>query len=54
MRLVVLLGMVPSVVILGYIADHVGAHVAMAICAFGYVIIAVIGASMPSVRNETR
>ncbi|MBV9972320.1 MAG: MFS transporter, partial [Candidatus Eremiobacteraeota bacterium] len=38
-RLVVLLGMVPSVVILGYIADHVGAHVAMAICAFGYVII---------------
>ncbi|MBV8688558.1 MAG: hypothetical protein JOZ59_00495 [Candidatus Eremiobacteraeota bacterium] len=53
-RLVVLLGMIPSVVGMGYVADHIGAHVAMAIGAFGYLAIALIGFFMPCVRNESR
>ena len=53
-RLVVLLGMVPAVIGLGYVADHVGAHVAMTISALGYLAIALVGALMPVVRNESR
>ena len=53
-RLVVLLGMVPGVVGLGYVADHVGPHVAMAISAFGFLAIAVLGTTMSAIRNENR
>jgi len=53
-RLVALAGMVPGVIGLGYVADHVDAHVAMAISAFGYLALALVGVSIPAIRNEAR
>jgi len=53
-RLVVLAGIVPGVITLGYVADHISAHVAMSISAFGYLAIALLGAASPAIRNESR
>jgi MFS family permease len=53
-RLVALAGMVPGVLALGYVADHIGAHIAMAISAFGYLAIALFGTLLPAIRNENR
>lgn len=53
-RLVVLGGMLPGVLIFGWIADHRSAHLAMSIAAVGYVGLALLAACMPAVRNERR
>lgn len=53
-RLVVLGGMLPGVLIFGWIADHRSAHLAMSITAVGYVVLAVLAACTPAVRTETR
>lgn len=53
-RLVVLGGMVPGVLLFGWIADHRSAHLAMSISAVGYVVLALVALCTPAVRNETR
>ncbi len=53
-RLVVLGGMVPGVLLFAWIADHRSAYLAMAITAVGYVTLAAIAACTPGVRNEVR
>lgn len=53
-RLMVLCGMPPGVLAAGWIADHIGAHPAMAISGFGFVVIAFAALATPAIRNETR
>ena len=53
-RLVVLGGMLPGVIVFGWIADHRSAHLAMVISAVGYIVLAIVAACTPAVRNERR
>jgi MFS family permease len=53
-RLFVLCGIAPGVIGAGWIADHMGPHVAMAISAYGFVAIALAALASPAIRNERR
>jgi MFS family permease len=53
-RLIVLAGMAPGVLLFGWIADHRGAHPAMAVAAYGYLVIAIVAFLTPAIRNEAR
>jgi MFS family permease len=53
-RLIVLGGMLPGVLVFGWIADHRSAHLAMTITALGFVALAVVAVCTPALRNETR
>jgi MFS family permease len=53
-RLFVLCGIAPSVMIFGYIADHFGAYTAMRIDAAGCVAIAAVAVASPVIRKERR
>ncbi|MDQ6931412.1 MAG: MFS transporter [Candidatus Eremiobacteraeota bacterium] len=53
-RLVVLAGLVPGVLTLTLIADHISAHVAMTISAYSYLVMAIVGCAVPSIRRERR
>ncbi len=53
-RLIVLAGMAPGVLLFGWIADHRGGHPAMAISAWGYLVIALAALLMPAIRDEAR
>lgn len=53
-RLFVLCGIAPAVVIFGYVADRFGAHTAMWMSAAGYLVIAFVAIMCPAIRNERR
>jgi MFS family permease len=53
-RLLVLAGMAPGVLLFGWVADHRSPHAAMSISAAGYVVIALIALFVPAIRNEKR
>jgi hypothetical protein len=53
-RLLVLAGMAPSVLLFGWVADHRSPHAAMTIACFGYVVVAIAAFLTPAVRNESR
>lgn len=53
-RLFVLSGITPAVIVFGYVADHAGARAAIAISGFGYLAVAVSAFLSPAVRSETR
>lgn len=53
-RLVVLCGMVPGILAFGYIADRYGPHPAMALCALGYLVVALGAVLTPAIRNDAR
>jgi MFS family permease len=53
-RLLVLAGMAPAVLLFGWVADHRSPHAAMAISAAGYIVIALVALFTPAIRNETR
>jgi predicted MFS family arabinose efflux permease len=53
-RLFVLCGIAPSVVIFGYVADRYGPHTAMWMAAVGYLIIAFAAVASPAIREERR
>ena len=53
-RLVVLSGIIPGSLTLGWIADHRSGHDAMIVGAFGYLAIAAVFCALPVVRNERR
>ncbi|MHB8146770.1 MAG: MFS transporter [Vulcanimicrobiaceae bacterium] len=53
-RLFVLIGMAPGVLLAGWVADRYGAHPAMAISAIGYVVIAFVALASPTIRREAR
>jgi MFS family permease len=53
-RLFVLCGIGPAVIIFGYVADHAGPRTAMAISALGYLAVAIVAAISPAIRSETR
>jgi MFS family permease len=53
-RLVVLAGMAPGVILLGYVSDHSSPHNAMWIACIGYIVIAIVALCLPTLRNETR
>jgi MFS family permease len=53
-RLVVLAGMAPGVILLGYVSDHSSPHNAMWIACIGYIVIAIVALCLPALRNETR
>jgi hypothetical protein len=53
-RLLVLAGIAPTVILFGWVADHRSPHAAMAISAAGYIVIALVALFTPAIRNETR
>ena len=53
-RLAVLAGMAPGVILLGWVSDHSSPHNAMWIACIGYIVIAIVALCMPTLRNETR
>ncbi|HEY2475011.1 MAG TPA: MFS transporter [Candidatus Cybelea sp.] len=53
-RLLVLAGMAPSILVFGWVADHRSPHSAMWIAVIGYVLAAIGAALTPAIRNETR
>ncbi|HTA53875.1 MAG TPA: MFS transporter [Candidatus Acidoferrales bacterium] len=53
-RLLVLAGIAPAVILFGWVADHRSPHAAMAISAAGYIVIALVAIFTPAIRNETR
>jgi MFS family permease len=53
-RLFVLSGMAPGVLIFGWVADRYTPHDAMWIACIGYVVIAVAAVATPAIRNEAR
>lgn len=53
-RLVVLGGMIPGVLLFGWVADHRSAHLAMTIAAVGYIALAGLALCTPAIRNEAR
>jgi predicted MFS family arabinose efflux permease len=53
-RLVVLAGMAPGVLLLGWVSDHRSPHEAMWIACIGYIVIAIAALCVPALRNETR
>jgi MFS family permease len=53
-RLIVLCGIAPGVVLFGYVADRFGPHTAMVLSALGYLAIAVVAVASPAIREERR
>lgn len=53
-RLFVLSGMAPGVLVFGWVADHRGPLPAMWIACIGYLVIALVALMTPAIRNETR
>ncbi|HEV3154662.1 MAG TPA: MFS transporter [Candidatus Baltobacteraceae bacterium] len=53
-RLIVLFGIAPGVIAFGTIADKWGAHRAMEISAFGYLVLAFAAIASPAIRQERR
>ena len=53
-RLLVLCGLTPGVMLAAWMADHIGAHPAMAVIAWGFVVIAAAAVCSPLIRNEAR
>jgi MFS family permease len=53
-RLVVLIGTVPGAILGGALADHFGARLPIQIAAYGYLVMALIIAALPAIRNERR
>lgn len=53
-RLLVHCGIPPGIILLGYVADHANARVAMGLAAGGYAITALLAILSPAIRNETR
>lgn len=53
-RLLVLAGMAPGVLLFGWVADHRSPHAAMTIGCAGYIVAALTAVFMPAVRNESR
>jgi len=53
-RIFVLCGIGPGVALVGYLADHYGAHTAIAVLAAAYLIVAVAAAMVPAIRCERR
>lgn len=53
-RLFVLSGMAPGVLLFGWVADRYSPHAAMWLAVIGYIVIAVAAVFSPALRNETR
>jgi MFS family permease len=53
-RLLVLSGMAPGVILFGWVADHYQPHDAMWMSTIGYVVVAAVAFFTPAVRNEAR
>lgn len=53
-RLFVLAGIAPAVLLFGWVADHRSPHDAMFVAAFGFLVVAAGAALTPAIRNETR
>ena len=53
-RLVATIGVVPGVLIGGWLADAYGARLPMLISALAYAVFAVVASVLPVIRNETR
>ncbi|TAM89246.1 MFS transporter [bacterium] len=53
-RLFVLCGMAPGVLVFGYLADRIGPHPAMAVAAAGYLAVALGAVLAPAIRNDAR
>jgi MFS family permease len=53
-RLFVLCGMAPGIVLFGWIADRFSAHIAMDVAAVGYLAIAIVAIATPAIRDERR
>lgn len=53
-RLAVLAGMAPGVLLFGWVSDHRSPHDAMWIGCVGYIVIAIAAQCIPTLRNETR
>src|SRR5579884_705223 len=53
-RLFVLCGIAPGVLLFGYLADRVSPHYAMTVSAFSYLTVALLAIANPSIRKETR
>jgi len=53
-RLIALIGTVPGAIIGGALADHFGARLPIIISGFGYLAMALIVASIPTIRRERR
>lgn len=53
-RLFVLAGMAPAVLLFGWVADHRSPHAAMSIAAGGYVVAAIAALLTPAIRDESR
>jgi MFS family permease len=53
-RLFVLCGMAPGIIVFGWIADHMSAHLAMNVAAGGYLVIAIAAIATPAIRDERR
>jgi MFS family permease len=53
-RLFVLSGIAPGVLVFGWVADRHSPHAAMWIACIGYIVIALLALMTPAIRNETR
>jgi hypothetical protein len=53
-RFYVLCGLTPGVMFAAWMADRFGAHPAMSVIAWGFVLIAVAAVASPLIRNESR
>jgi MFS family permease len=53
-RLLVLSGMAPGILVFGWIGDHYSPHTAMTVACLGYVAMALFAILTPALRNETR
>lgn len=53
-RLFVLAGIAPAILVFGWVADHRSPLYAMTVAAFAFVTVAVLVALTPAIRNETR
>jgi MFS family permease len=53
-RLLVMSGMAPGVLLFGWLADHDGPRLAMTVSAVGYLAVACAAVAVPAIRNESR
>jgi MFS family permease len=53
-RVFVLCGIAPAVISIGYLSDRYGAHAAITAIALAYLIVAIVAARSPALRNERR
>jgi MFS family permease len=53
-RLLVLAGIAPGILIISWLADHRSPHFAMAISAAGFIVLALVALCTPAIRNESR